>query len=141
MHRRPLGRGRVLALIGAGIMLVACLLPWFAIGGDGDLPTVEQRAFDGSGILVFVAALLTIALVALPYAMGDRPVAFDAWPAYLVLLVVAMLGIVLWPLLDGRLELPEGLLPGVAPGWWLAMVGAVVGARAVYEIHQRPTWH
>lgn len=138
MHRRPLGRGRALALVAAAIMLVACLLPWFSIGGDGDLPPLEQRAFDGAGMLVFLAALLTIALVALPYAVGDRPVAIDAWPAYLLLLGLAVAGVVLWPLLGDRLAYPEGLMPVNAPGWWLAMLGVVVLARAVFEIHQRP---
>jgi hypothetical protein len=138
MHRRPLGRGRILALVAAAIMLAACLLPWFAIGGEADLPTLEQRAFDGAGILVFVAALLTIALVALPYAAGDRPVAIDAWPAYLLLLAVAVAGLVLWPLLGDRLEYPSGLLPDQAPGYWLAIVGVVVLARAVFEIHEHP---
>ena len=139
MHRRPLGRGRVLALIAAAIMLVACLLPWYALGGDGGLPTIEQRAFDGPGILVFLAALSTIALVALPYAAGERPVAIDSWPIYLLLLGMATIGVVLWPLIDaGRRETLSGLMPDRAPGWWLAILGVVVLARAVFDIQQRP---
>jgi len=139
MHRRPLGRGRVLALIAAAIMLVACLLPWYALGGDGGLPTIEQRAFDGPGILVFLAALSTIALVALPYAAGERPVAIDSWPIYLLLLGMAAIGVVLWPLIDaGRRETLSGLMPDRAPGWWLAILGVVVLARAVFDIQQRP---
>jgi hypothetical protein len=138
MHRRPLGRGRVLALAAAAIIVVACLLPWFSIGGDSDLPMLEERAFDGPGILTFLAALLTIALVVLPYATGERPVAIDAWPAYLVLLGIAILGVVLWPILGDHLEFPAGLLPASAPGYWQAIVGTVVLARAVFEIHQRP---
>lgn len=139
MHRRPLGRGRVLALVAAVIMLVACLLPWYAIGGDADLPALEQRAFDGPGILVFLAGLLVIALVALPYAMGDRPVAVDSWPVYLLLLALAVAGIALWPLLGGRLEFTSGLLPTAAPGFWLAILGAIVLARAVFEMQQDPS--
>jgi hypothetical protein len=138
MHRRPLGRGRVLALVAAAMMLAACLLPWFSIGGEGDLPTLEQRAFDGAGMLVFLAALLTIAMVALPYAVGDRPVAIDSWPIYLLLLAIAVVGVALWPLLGDRLAFPSGLLPDHAPGWWLAILGVVVLARAVFEIYQRP---
>ena len=98
---------------------------------------LQQRAFDGAGILVFLAALLTIALVALPYA-GDRPVALDSWPIYLLLLCVAILGLVLWPLLGDRLEYPQGLLPTEAPGYWLAILGVLVLARAVFEVHQHP---
>jgi hypothetical protein len=138
MHRRPLGRGRVLALAAAAILLGSCLLPWFAVGGDGDLPTLEQRAFDGPGIVVFLAALLIVAIVALPYAAGDRPVAIDAWPIYLLLLAAAAIGVALWPLLGGRLDFPAGLLPAAAPGWWLAILGVIVLARAVFEIHLHP---
>ncbi len=140
MHRRPLGRGRVLALAAAAIMLVACLLPWYAIGGGaGEIPRLEQNAFNGPGILVFVSALLTIALAALPYATGDRPVALDSWPAYLLLLALAAAGVVLWPIVDpGRLETWSGLMPVNAPGYWLAIIGVIVYARAVYEIQQHP---
>ena len=47
-----------------------------ALGGDGGLPAT-YNAFDGTGIVVFLAALATLALVALPYAAGDRPMAID----------------------------------------------------------------
>jgi hypothetical protein len=118
-------------------MLVGCLLPWFGTGGGTDLPATELRAFDGSGILVFLAALLTLGLVSLPYAVGARPVSIDAWPAYLVILVVAVAGVALWPI--GLLDVyPGGLLPDRAPGYWLALVGVAIFARAVFEIHQRP---
>jgi hypothetical protein len=138
MHRRPLGRGRTLAVIGALIILAGCLLPWFATGGGSDLPSVEYRAFDGPGILTFLAALLVLALVSLPYAAGDRPMAVDAWPSYLILLGLAILGVVAWPFALGLLEFPAGLLPDRAPGYWLAILGVVVLARATLEIQQRP---
>lgn len=137
MHRRPLGRGRVLAVIASVLMLVACLLPWFGTGGGSDLPGISQHAFDGPGVLVFAAALLVLALVTLPYA-GERPVAVDAWPAYLLFLGLAVAGVVLWPLTGDRLSYPEGFLPDRAPGYWLAILGVLVLARAVFEIHQRP---
>jgi hypothetical protein len=138
MHRRPLGRGRVLAIVAALVMLVACLLPWFSIGGESDLPELTERAFDGVGILTFAAALLTIALVTLPYAAGQRPVAIDAWPSYLLIFVIGLAGVALWPLVGDHLLYPAGLLPGRAPGYWLAIVGVLIHARAVFEIHQRP---
>jgi hypothetical protein len=74
MHRRPLGNGRRLAMIGAIVLIVGCLLPWYTVGGDGGLPQLTMRAFDGTGIASFLAALATLALIALPYAAGDRPV-------------------------------------------------------------------
>jgi len=34
MHRRPLGRGRILATIAALAILVGCALPWYTVGGE-----------------------------------------------------------------------------------------------------------
>jgi hypothetical protein len=135
MHRRPLGRGRRLALAGAAILIVACLLPWFSAGGGSDLPTTELRAFDGSGILVFLAGLLTLALASLPYAAG-RSVAIDAWPAYVIITGMAVVGVVLWPL--DYLSFPAGLTPDHAPGLWVAGLGVLVLARAAFEIWREP---
>ncbi len=128
MHRRPLGRARLLAAIGAVVVLAGCLLPWYSTGGGaGELPTRQLHAFDGSGFLAFVAA------VALPYAAGDRPVALDRWVPYAILAVVALVGVVLWPAnLLG--DLSGGLLPDRAAGYWIAVVGVLVIARAAYEV-------
>ena len=77
MHRRPLGRGRRLAALAAVIIVVSCLLPWWQLGGgDGNLTINSRNGFFGSGILVFITALSTIALFTLPYAT-ERPVAID----------------------------------------------------------------
>jgi hypothetical protein len=133
MHRRPIGRGRTLAVISAVVMLVACLLPWYTVGGGGDLPAIALGAFSGSGILIFLAALVTIALVALPYAAGDRPIGADRWLFYLLFAVAAWLGLLYWPI-DKLGDLAGGLLPGRAPGFWVAIVGTIGLSRAVYDI-------
>ncbi|HLE79213.1 MAG TPA: hypothetical protein VI687_02360, partial [Candidatus Limnocylindrales bacterium] len=83
-HRRPVGRARILAALGALVILVGCVLPWWTVGGADGLPQLGGNAFDGMGIVVFVVALATIAFVTLPYAM-DRPVGADRWPAYALL--------------------------------------------------------
>jgi hypothetical protein len=137
VHRRPLGRARRLAVIGALVILVGCLLPWYALGGGDGLPLREWRVFDGAGTLPFLAALLTIALVTLPYATAGRPVAIDAWPAYLIFLVLALAGLALFAFQYVPVA-PEGLLPNHAPGYWVALVGTLILARAVFEIHQEP---
>ena len=137
MHRHPLGRARRLAVVGAIVILVGCLLPWYALGGGDGLPLREWRVFDGAGTLTFLAALLTIALVTLPYAMAGRPVGVDAWPAYLGFLGLAVAGLALWAVQYVPVA-PEGLLPTSAPGYWVAVVGTVILARAVFEIHQEP---
>ena len=136
MHRRPLGNGRRLAFLGAVVLLVGCLLPWYSVGGDGGLPPVVYRAFDGSGIACFLAALATIALVALPYAAGERPVGVDRGLVFLVLALVALAGVILW--IPGVLDAPEGLLPDRAYGYWIAVVGTIMMLRAAYDIMLEP---
>ena len=136
MHRRPLGNGRRLAFIGAIVLLVGCLLPWYTVGGDGGLTPVVYRAFDGSGIASFLAALATIALVALPYAAGERPMAVDRGLAFLLLALVALAGVILW--VPGLLEAPEGLLPDRAYGYWISVLGTVMMLRAAYDIMLEP---
>jgi hypothetical protein len=137
VHRRPIGRGRTLGIVGAIVMLVGCVLPWYAVGGGSDLPMRQLNAFSGSGILVFIAALATLAVVALPYAAGDRPVAIDRWPAYVLFAVAAWVGIVYWVLsLVG--DTAAGLFPDRAPGLLIAVVGTVALSRAAYDIWREP---
>jgi hypothetical protein len=136
MHRRPLGSGRRLALVGAIVVVIGSLLPWYTLGGDGGLPPLVYRAFDGTGIVAFLAGLATLALVALPYAAGERPLAVDRGLAFGLLAVVAMLGIALW--IPTILESPEGLLPDRAYGFWITVVGAIILARAAYDIALEP---
>jgi hypothetical protein len=137
MYRYPLGRGRWMATASAVVLLIGCVLPWFTAGGHvGDLGAITGNAFDGSGILVFLVALATLALVTLPYAAGDRPVGMDRWPPYLILLVVGVIGVLLravdlWN--RGVLGLPDR-----SPGLWLVGIGLLLLARATFEISQAP---
>jgi hypothetical protein len=137
MHRRPLGGGRRLALIGAIVVVVGSVLPWYTLGGGtGQLTPLVYRAFDGTGILTFMAALAMLALVALPYAAGERPLAIDRGLAFGLLAVLAFAGLVLW--IPSTLEAPEGLLPDRGYGFWITLVGAIVMARAAYDISLEP---
>jgi len=136
MHRRPLGNGRRLAFLGAIVLIVGSVLPWYALGGDGGLPREVFRAFDGAGILAFFAGLATLALIALPYAAGERPVAVDRGLAFGALAVLALVGVALW--IPNVLEAPEGLLPDRAYGYWITVVGAIILARAAYDIALEP---
>ena len=135
MHRRPLGRGRVLAAIGALIVLFGCILPWYSIGGalSTGLPAETRNAFSDKGIVVFICALVILALVSLPYAAGDKPVALDRTLSFGLVLAVA-LGAFGWQTVSYILNDPAGLRPDLAPGAWLVAVGLVVLARATYEI-------
>ena len=136
MHRRPLGNGRRLALFASAVLIVGCVLPWFRVGGDGGLTPLVYRSFDGAGILAFLAALITIALVTLPYATGGRPVLVDRGLFYWILAIAAIAGVLLW--IPNALAAPEGLLPDRAYGFWITAVGAIMLARAAYEITLEP---
>ena len=117
MHRRPLGRGRKIAILGAIVVVAGCLVPWYAIGGEATgIPERSMTAFGGlGGLLVFLAALGVPALVSLPYASGDRPVSIDRWPVYLLLLGVIAGGLVatVGSILAGDLLL-EGFRPDLS---------------------------
>jgi len=91
MHRRPVGRSRVLAATGALIVLVGCFLPWWTVGGADGLPVRSGNAFDSLGILVFASAIATLALVTLPYA-SERPVSADRWMSYALIAAAGWIG-------------------------------------------------
>ena len=144
MHRRPLGRGRSLAAVGAVIILVGCVLPWWELSRPGGLPPIGGNAFEGSGILVFLAGLATLALLALPYAVGDRPTGIDRPLSYAILAVVGWLGFA-WRVVDllmaGAFRFTE---PAQAftngPGMWIAALGLAVLSRAVYQMTREPAY-
>ena len=140
MHRRQLGRGRLLAAAAAVAILVASFLAWYTAGGDtGGLNPIACNAFDGrcgtaGGMIDFIIALLVLALVALPYAVGDRPVAVDRGLSFLLLTILGWLALLyaLFSFLTaGDLV---GLRPDRAPGTWLAVIGLIALSRATYLI-------
>ena len=48
---------------------------------------------------MLLAGIATLLLVALPYAVGDRPTPIDRWEAYAILAVVGWLGLG-WRVID-----------------------------------------
>ncbi|MFL5779251.1 MAG: hypothetical protein ACJ761_09940 [Chloroflexota bacterium] len=138
-HRRSLGRSHALAVVGAIVLLVACVLPWWRAGGGEGIPAASGNAFESSGILVFLVAIATLALVALPYAAGDRPVALDRWLSYAILSAVGWIGIGL-RVFQLALQEPAVLLPDRAPGLWLAVVGMIIITRATYDLSRTPAY-
>jgi len=132
MNRRSIGRGRVVAGVGAVLTLIASFLPWYTVGGEGGLPAISSNAFDGPGILVFLSAVGILALIALPYAAGDQPMGVDR-PAVFVLLVA--IGIASFAIRAIQLLQLEALgLPDRALGFWLAALGLLVMAWGAAEI-------
>ena len=142
MHRRPVGRARLLAAGGAAVIVVGCLVRWWTVGGcDGCLPESSGNAFDGMGIIVFVVALATIALVTLPYAT-DRPVGIDRWPAYALLaglgwLALAIVVIDLAVIHAFAFSEPADVFTK-GPGLWVTGLGLLMLTRAAYEAYREP---
>ena len=135
MNRRGLGRGRALAALGAAIALVGCVPAWYTVGGEL-LPARSSNAFDGAGILVFVAAIALVALVALPYAAGDDVGSLDR---PLIFGLVAALGVVgfllrVVQLLAAGVDPAADLNPARAPGLWVAGLGLAIAAWGVGEV-------
>ena len=137
LQRRTPGRPRLVAGIGAVIALGGTLLPWWSVGGADGLPVRSGNAFDSTGIIVFVAALATIALLTLPYA-SERPIVADRWPTHALIATVAWVAFVL-RIVDLFLSRaftfaqPSEAFTR-APGLWLTAVGLLILARAVYDM-------
>ena len=141
MHRRPVGRSRFLAALGALIALVGCFLPWWSRGGENGLPVLSGTGFESLGILVFAASIATLALVTLPYA-SERPVAADRWSSYAIIAAVGWLGfgyriVDLYAVRAFSFDAPADVITRI-PGLWLAGIGLAILARATYEMLHEP---
>ena len=144
MHRRPLGQGRTLAALGGGLIVVGSFLPWWRVGGEPGLPAASGNGLEGSGIVVFLVGVLTLALVALPYAVGDRPISIDRWLSYAILAVVGWLGLA-WRVIDllmrGAFAFDEPVQVFTnGPGLWVAGLGLAIRSRAVYRMTREPAY-
>ena len=51
---------------------------------------------------------------------------------------MAVAGVLLFPFFSGVLDAPEGLLPTRAYGYWISVLGAIILARAAYDIWLEP---
>jgi hypothetical protein len=144
MHRRPLGHGRTLAAIAGFVMVVACALPWWRLGGDAGIPAISGNGFEGSGFIVFLVGIASVALVALPYATGDRPLTIDRWLSFLALAVIGWLGfgirfVGLLALGAFHFVEPAQVLTN-GPGLWLAAIGLIVLSRAAYDVSREHSY-
>jgi len=141
MNRRSLGAARRLLIVGAVVVLVGCLLPWWTVGGTGDLPARSGNAFDATGILVFIAAIATLAVVTLPFA-AERPVAVDRWLVYAIFGVAGWLGLALRIMdlaISGAFTFRAPLEAITRnPGLWVAGIGLLILSRAVDQLFREP---
>jgi hypothetical protein len=142
MHRRTVPRSRIVAAVGALITLIGCWLPWFTVGGGpGDLTVISRNAFDSTGIVVFAAAIATLAILTLPYA-SERPVSADRWPTYAIITGIAW-GAFAYRIVDLAIIHAFAFSEPVdaftrIPGLWVAGLGLIVLSRAVYDMAHEP---
>jgi hypothetical protein len=144
MHRRPLGNGRTLAAIAGVVIVIGCILPWWRVGSADGLTQLSGNGLEGSGIIVFLVGLATLALVALPYAVGDRPTSIDRTLIYGILAIVGWLALgarVVVLLLDDVFQFTEPAQVFTnGPGLWVAGLGLAVLSRAVYLMAREPAY-
>jgi hypothetical protein len=138
MHRRPLGRGRTLAGLAGALIVIGCVLPWWQVGGTPGITERSGNGLAGSAILVFLVGIATLALLALPYAAGDRPIGLDRWLSFAILAIAGWIGFgwrVVELYLIGAFQFsePAKVLTN-GPGLWIAGLGLVVLSRAVYTM-------
>ncbi len=131
MNRRSIGRGRRIVALGSLVVLVGCVPPWWTVGG---LVTEPQggNAFEASGIVVFVAAMLLLILIVLPYATREGDSRFDRPWSYVVVAGIALAAFVL------RVVEIQGFgglaLPDRGVGLWITGLGLLVIGWGVAEI-------
>ncbi len=131
--RRGLGRGRTLIAIGAVLGIISMPLSWQKAGGIV-LPVQTEWGFSGAGVVMFVAAVLMLALIVLPFTTETRQVSLDRPVVFAGLLAVAVAGlaVALLDLIGG--EAQYSLTPLDAPGLWLAIVGMAIATWGVLEL-------
>lgn len=112
-------------------------LAWLKVGGVV-LAAETASGFDGSGVVMFVAAVAMLALIVLPYTTKSGRAGLDRPAAHVALLLVALFGFGSEVL---RLLGTEGssLAPLDAPGSWLAGGGMALATWGVLEmLAERP---
>lgn len=131
--RRGLGRGRSLIAVGAILAIISMPLAWQKAGGIV-LDVETDWGFSGSGLLMFIAAVVMLALILLPYTTETRQVALDRPIVYAGLLALGVAGLVIAvnDLIGG--EESYSLTPLDAPGLWLAVVAMAIAAWGVLEL-------
>jgi hypothetical protein len=122
MTRRALGRGRFLVIVGSLITLVGMVPAWWVVDRTGQA-ALTGNGFEGAGLIVFLAALLLLALIVLPFASRDGDSRLDRGPVYVAVALVAI-GAFLFRVYQimqfGGLSLTESI------GLWITGVGLLV---------------
>lgn len=130
----------MLVSIGAILALLSMVLPWWRHGGSPGLPETVVTGLGGAGIVLLLAAVLMLALVALPYASGDRPQSLDRPASFVIVTGAGVVGFIVTLL---QIVGPGGIgalsLPDRSPGLWLGAIAVVLMGWGTSEIaSERP---
>ncbi len=126
--------GRVLIGIGSVLGVIGAFLPWTFAGGEIGLPVITEDAFDGAGILMFIAAVALLALLILPYASANGRSSLDRWVSFVLLAGLMVVGTVL-QLVQLYASQTLKLLPVTdVLGLWLGVAGTLLVAWGAAEV-------
>ena len=130
MTRRALGRGRLLIVLGSMAVLIGMFPAWWVVDRTGQAP-LTGNGFDGAGLVVFLAALASLALVTLPFATRDGTSGLDRAPIYIVVAIVAI-GAFLYRVY--QILQFGGLAPTQSIGLWVTGIGLLIVTWGVGDI-------
>jgi hypothetical protein len=133
MSRRSLGRGRLIIVLGAVVVLGGCLPAWWTVGGQVT-EMLSGNAFDpGSvGIVVFLAAVALLFVIVLPYATRDGETGIDR-PLSYGLIWLAAVGAFAYRAYQIS-QFGGFALPDRAPGLWVTAAGLAVVAWGIVDL-------
>ena len=130
--RRGLGRGRTLIAVGAILVILSMPFAWLKVGGVV-LSSETADGFQGAGVLAFLACVVMLALIVLPYTTRSRRSALDRPLAYLAcwLVMAAALAIQVVRIVNTE---GSGITPAEAPGLWIAVSGGALVTWGLLEL-------
>jgi quinol-cytochrome oxidoreductase complex cytochrome b subunit len=124
--------------VGAVIALIGMALPWVTVGEGLFLTPIRQNGFDGTGILVFVSAILLLGLLTLPYASRSGTSSLDRPWTYVGLATLGVIALIIQ--LAGFFGRGQLGFPDRAPGLWVSGFGLFVVCWGVGELlGERPS--
>jgi hypothetical protein len=132
-----------MAAIGGVVVLIGCLLPWWQLEQrGGGLPPLSGHRPQGTAPRAPLVGVATLLLVALPYAVGDRPTPIDRWEAFAFLAIVGWIGLgwrifELFGLGAFRFNSPLEVFTN-GPGLWITGIGLAILSRAVFVMTREP---
>jgi hypothetical protein len=134
----------MMAAIAAPFIVIGPILQWWQVGGTPGIPMESGNGLPGVGIIIFLVGIATVALLALPYAAGDRPTGLDRWLSFALLAVAGWLAFA-WRLIElamlGAFQFAEpSQVITHSIGIWVTGIGLAVLARAAWTMSRESAY-